>query len=666
MQYQDYVKLSELLNKYNYEYHVCDSPTVSDAEYDQLMQKLLQYEASNPDNVLADSPGRVVGGAVASGFSKRQHRQVMQSLDNVFSQDDCAAFFKRCEQAYAGASSELVIEPKIDGLAISLVYENGLLVAAVTRGDGAMGEDVTQNVRTMAAVPLRLRGEVPDLLEIRGEIFILRANFIKLNEDQRKLGNEPFANPRNAAAGSLRQLDSRITAGRSLNIFCYAIGELVGFRMPASQSLLLEQLKVWGVPVCPLAKLINHNKLAGEYKSLLAKREGLAYEIDGLVVKINQVAAQNEIGRSARAPKHAVAYKFPAEEVIATVNNIIWQVGRTGLVTPVAKLDPVSVNGVTVQSASLHNYAELVRKDVRVADSVMLRRAGDVIPEVVSVVLAMRVADAKAAVYPSYCPDCESVLELSGDKRQLRCGNALNCIGQIVGALEHFVSKNALNISGLGPQILQLFVEQGFVKRPIDLYKLCEEDLAKLPGLGELSAKNIIMAIGQSKSAVNWRLLYGFGIDGVGVVTAKNILKSFSINDLAQASCDDLQQVEMVGPIIAAAVVTYFKLEDVIADVGSFVGLGFNCAESYGAGGNGGKLAGQVWVITGTFSFASRDVIQGWLEGAGAQVVASVTKRVTNLAVGSKPGSKLVKAESLAIKIYNEDSLRLLLASLAV
>ena len=661
MNQAEYEQLCRTIDEHNHRYHVLDNPSITDTQYDALMQKLLAYESAHPKQVLAHSPSRVVGGAIAPGFEKHTHLVPMLSLDNAFDLASMEKFLERCAKVVPEAINALVCEPKIDGLAMSLTYRQGKLVSAVTRGNGRVGENVTANVRTIAAVPAQLRGQVPELVEIRGEVYMSKADFQRLNEACEAAGESGFANPRNAAAGSLRQLDSTVTAKRSLKIFCYGLGALQGYSEIKSQSALLQQFQAWGLPTCREARMIAQARLAQTYADLMAKRNNLPYEIDGMVVKIDSIAAQALLGTSSRAPKYALAFKFPAQEVITEIKAINWQVGRTGLVTPVAEVEPTEVTGVLVSHASLHNYSELQRKGVYPGALVRLRRAGDVIPEIVGLAVQQQKTEISTEVdYPRQCPSCSSALVLSSEGKQLRCENSLQCPAQQLGGFEQFVSRQAMDIEGLGPKILEQLIVHQLITRPVDLYGLNIEQLAVLPGLGQKSAENIVEAIQASVGREGWRLLVGLGIDGVGVVTAQTLHQHFSLSELMQAPHEALLALDTVGPVIADAIVAYFARSDVQEDAAKFLALGLYAEQGVSVLLEG-ELVGQVWMITGRFAFASRDALKAHLQAKGAKVVSALSKKVTHLAVGTEPGSKLAKAQALGVTLCDEVQLKDLL-----
>jgi len=554
-------KLRELINQYNYQYYVEDESVIPDAEYDRLMQELTAIENESPELIIDSSPTQRVGSAPLDSFPEIKHEVPMLSLGNAFDEDEMTAFDRRIREKLELGSVEYVAETKLDGLAISILYEDGQLIRAATRGDGTTGEDVTLNVRTIKSIPLGLLDEkYPKRVEIRGEVFMTHDGFKKLNDKQRQQGEKLFVNPRNAAAGSLRQLDSRITSERHLSFFAYGVGIAEGGMMPESHAELLSRLKAWGVPVSPETKVMV--KLAAcfdFYKSIASRRSSLGYDIDGVVFKVNRLAQQDNMGAVSRAPRWAIAYKFPPEEELTEILDIEIQVGRTGALTPVARLKPVFVGGVTVTNATLHNEDELKRKDVRVGDTVIVRRAGDVIPEVLKVVMERRPKNARIFKMPSNCPICGSDIEREEGEAITRCSGGLYCSAQQIQAIIHFASRRAMNVDGLGDKLIEQLVEKGLINNVSDLYTVTQEQLAELERMAEKSATNIITALNNSKKTTLDRFLYALGIREVGDATARSLASHFgNLSAIQSASQETLEEVADVGPIVARHIVTFF------------------------------------------------------------------------------------------------------------
>ncbi len=557
------MELRKEIEEHNYRYYVLSDPTVSDAIYDQLFQELKTLETEHPELVIANSPTQRVGAKPISQFNTVTHEIAMLSLDNVFDEEGLTAFNDRILQRLkTDLPIEYLGEPKYDGIAISLLYENGELIRGASRGDGTQGEDVTHNIKTISAIPLRLRGKViPERLEVRGEVFMPKAGFLALNKSLIKKNEKPFVNPRNAASGSLRQLDAAITATRPLDFFAYGLGVVTGTHLPDKQSEVLEQLKQFGFPVCEwVTSLEDLSACEAYYQKLLSLRQKLVYEIDGVVFKVNELAVQRTLGFVARAPRWAVAYKFPAEEKLTSVKAINYQVGRTGAVTPVARLVPVFVGGVTVSNATLHNFDELFRKDIRVGDTVVVRRAGDVIPEVVKSIKEKRPKTAKKVRLITECPECGAeVLKLESEA-VARCMGGLYCPAQLKQSIKHFVSRRAMNIEGLGDKLVDVLVEEKLIRDVADIYSLDLHRLAALPRMGEKSAQNLLLAIEKSKKTQLSRFLYALGIREVGEATAAALAQYFGdLAPLMQADEDTLQQVDEVGVIVAANVCHFFQ-----------------------------------------------------------------------------------------------------------
>jgi DNA ligase (NAD+) len=658
--------LREQLRYHNHRYYVLDDPEIPDAEYDRLFRELQALEAQHPELVTPDSPTQRVGVTPLSEFGEIRHAIPMLSLGNVFSDEELLAFDKRIhDRLKSDTEIEFVAEPKLDGLAISLMYENGVFTRAATRGDGETGEDVTQNVRTIDAVPLRLMGEGwPQVLEVRGEIYMPKAGFNALNERLRNEGAKTFVNPRNAAAGSLRQLDSRITAQRPLTIFCYAVGLVEGGEMPATHYASLQQLAVWGFRVCPEIRVVQGAAGCLDfYRSIGSKRESLPYDIDGVVYKVNAITLQQELGFVSRAPRWAIAHKFPAQEEITVLEDVEFQVGRTGALTPVARLKPVFVGGVTVSNATLHNMDEIERKDVRIGDSVIVRRAGDVIPEVARVILERRPQDARPIAMPSHCPVCGSDVQRPEGEAVARCTGGLYCPAQVKETIKHFASRKAMNIDGLGDKLVEQFFEQGLIRHVDDLYRLIEkkEQIAALERMGDKSAENLVNALEKSKATTLERFIFALGIREVGEATAKILARHFgSLENLQSADEETLRLVPDVGPVVAANIAQFFREAHNGDTIRHLRELGVHWADYEARPPEALPLAGKTYVITGTLS-RSRDEIKADLEALGAKVAGSVSKKTTALIAGENAGSKLDKAESLGVEVLDEAALSVLL-----
>ncbi len=658
-------QLRDQLNRHSYLYYVLDNPEIPDSEYDRLYRELQQLESKYPEKVTADSPTQRVGGQPLKSFSQIKHRIPMLSLDNVFNDDELRAFFKRLgDRLGLEEALEFNAEPKLDGLAVSLMFENGLFVQAATRGDGTTGEDVTQNVKTIHSVPLRLIGTgIPGLLEVRGEVFMPKAGFNQLNRRAIEQGEKTFVNPRNAAAGSLRQLDPKITAARPLAFYSYSTGAVEQGSLPASQHEILLQLRKWGLPVCPEIKRTSGVEGCIEYyRSIERQRDDLPYDIDGVVYKVNEIALQQRLGFVARAPRWAIAHKFPAQEEMTSIANVDFQVGRTGAITPVARLEPVFVGGVTVSNATLHNMDEVERKDIRVGDKVYIRRAGDVIPEVVGVVPGSREKKLKKIRLPQKCPVCGSDIERIEGEAIARCTGGLVCRAQRTEAIKHFASRKAMDIDGLGDKLVEQLVGTGMIESVVDLYRLDLEQVAALERMGQKSAENLINAIDNSREPALAKLIYALGIREVGEATARSLAKSFnSLQAIIDATEDALQQIQDIGPIVAKHITHFFAQEHnqrIINELLKEITI-----ESETVNTHEQKLTGKTFVITGTLPNITRDEAKALLESAGAKVSGSVSSRTDYLVAGEKAGSKRVKAEKLGIEVIDEARMRELLAS---
>lgn len=658
-------RLEELKNTLHYHavrYYVEDSPEIPDAEYDRLMRELLDIEAEHPEWVTVDSPSQRVGGMPLDGFKPVTHEIPMLSLDNAFDDEEIDSFYKRMNDRLSGGEVKtFCCEPKLDGLAVSLLYENGVLVQAATRGDGTTGENITENVRTIKAIPLRLNGQGwPTRIEVRGEVFMPKAGFDKLNEDALKKGEKVFVNPRNAAAGSLRQLDSRITAKRPLNFYAYSVGVVEGADLSDSHYQRFLQLKGWGLPMCPETRQVSSlTAVKAYYQDILQRRDQLAYEIDGVVIKVDDIDIQEQLGFVARAPRWAIAYKFPAQEEITQLKDVEFQVGRTGAVTPVAKLEPVFVGGVTVSNATLHNGDEIARLGVKIGDSVVIRRAGDVIPQVVSVVLERRPDDARDIHFPTHCPVCQSEVERVEGEAVARCTGGLVCQAQRKEALKHFVSRKALDVDGLGEKVIEQLVDREMVHTPADLFKLSAGVLTVLDRMGPKSAQNVVDALKQAKETTLPRFLYSLGIREVGEATAANLAMHFkTLEKIQEASHEALVEVPDIGAIVASHITAFFAEENNQAVIRELLEMGIHWPQVAAPDESTPQpLAGKTVVLTGTLTQLSRSDAKAALQALGAKVTGSVSKNTDVLFAGENAGSKLAKAQDLGIEIKTEQDL---------
>ncbi len=650
--------------QHDYQYYVLDAPTISDNEYDGLYRLLVELEKNFPELVSSDSPTQRVGGVALKAFESVTHRQAMLSLNNAFDDDELLAFDKRIRDGLGVESVEYAVEPKFDGLAITLTYENGVFTQGATRGDGYTGENVTHNLRTIRAIPTRLAiPKLPALLEVRGEVLLLKRDFERLNATQEKLGAKLFANPRNAAAGSLRQLDAKITATRPLHFFAYGLGEAIGVPELHSHAAAMDYLAKLHFPVSDLrAVKYGAEGLREYYQAIGAKRQDLPFDIDGVVYKVNQFSQQDELGFVSRAPRWAIAHKYPAEEAVTLVEDITVQVGRTGAITPVARLKAVFVGGVTVTNATLHNEDELKRKDIRIGDTVIVRRAGDVIPEVVSVVQEKRPADARLFTMPTACPECGSHIERPADEAVARCTGGLFCPAQRKQAITHFASRRAMDIEGLGEKLADQLVEANLVHSLDDIYKLDVATLANLDRMAQKSAQNVIDALNQSKQTTLARFIYGLGIRNVGEATAKDLSSHFgSLQALLDADLETLLQVNDVGPIVAESILQFFSEPHNIQVIASMRNLGVQWPETEGKQTVSGVLLGKTFVLTGALPNLSRDAAQALIETAGGKVSGSVSKKTDFVVAGTEAGSKLEKAQSLNVAVIDEAGLLALL-----
>ena len=650
-------KLREEIDYHNYRYYVLDEPEIPDSEYDRLLRELQKLEAEYPELITPESPTQRVGATPLAEFQEIKHLLPMLSLNNAFSDAEVDDFDRRARERANVNEISYTAEPKLDGLAISLLYEQGILVRGATRGDGVTGEDVTQNVRTIETIPLKLIGtDYPELLEVRGEVIMTKSGFNKLNDIQRKKGEKTFANPRNAAAGSLRQLDSKITATRPLAFYCYAIGKTEGWKGLATHSATLKQLRDWGFRMNPEIKTVKGLRgCLDYYHTIEKKRDSLDYDIDGVVYKVDDFKLQDEIGFVSRAPRWAVAHKFAAQEEMTKLLDIDIQVGRTGALTPVARLEPVFVGGVTVTNATLHNQDEIERKDIRVGDTVIVRRAGDVIPEVVSAIPSKRPRNAKRFKMPELCPVCGSHVVRLENEAVARCTGGLYCAAQRKEAIKHFASRKAMDVEGLGDKLVEQLVDEGKIQDISDLYHLDKRSIATMERMGDKSAENLINALEKSKQTTLDRFLYALGIKQVGETTAKTLAQHFgNLEAIMQAKEEALISVEDVGPVVADSIAGFFQEQhnlDVIKKLCK-EGVQWPDVEVISIGEQ--PLSGKTFVVTGTLSSMTRDEAKAALHRLGAKVAGSVSKKTDYVVVGDNPGSKASKAEALGVAILDE------------
>ena len=661
-------ELHEQLHYHNHRYYVLDDPEIPDSEYDKLLRELQELEAQYPQLITQDSPTQRVGAKALGVFTQVKHLLPMLSLANAFSDEEVQAFEKRMLDRLDDKDIDVIeysVEPKLDGLAVSLLYESGILVQGATRGDGETGENITENVRTIKSVPLKLTGNnIPQTLEVRGEVYMPKASFEALNKRARETGGKTFVNPRNAAAGSLRQLDSKITASRNLAMYCYSTGRIVGADLSENHFDALQQLAGWGFRICPDIKVVKGAVGCLEYyQDIGVKRDSLSYDIDGVVYKVNSLDLQKQLGFVSRAPRWAIAHKFPAQEQMTVLNDVEFQVGRTGALTPVARLEPVFVGGVTVTNATLHNMDEIARKDIRIGDTVIVRRAGDVIPEVARIVPEKRPDDARKIIIPARCPVCDSAVEQIDGEAVARCSGGLYCPAQRKEAIKHFASRKALDIDGLGDKLVEQLFDEKLIENISDLYHLTAEQLSGLERMGDKSAQNLVNALEISKTPSLARFIFALGIREVGETTAKSLANHYrSLDALKIASVEELQQVADVGPIVAGHVVSFFQQVHNNEVIDALLASGINPELPEALDSNATlPLMGNTYVITGTLENMSRDEAKAKLEILGAKVSGSVSKKTTAVIAGDKAGSKLAKAEQLGVEVLNEDALHKLL-----
>lgn len=652
--------LKSVIQEHDHCYYVLDDPKISDHEYDNLLRKLKEIEEAYPECITPDSPTQRVGGSPISEFNQIQHTKPMLSLGNAFGVDELKAFNKRINDTLDTQDVEFNAELKFDGLAVTIFYEKGIMKYAATRGDGNIGEDVTHNIKTIKTIPLKLHGEShPQIFEVRGEVLMDKNDFKELNKSQINLSQKTFANPRNAAAGSLRQLDPKITARRKLKFFAYSLGQIDQSIEFKNHTDILNYINNVGIPISSYAEKVKGiEQMQNFYERVLKKRNDLPFDIDGIVYKVNSIKNQENLGYVSKAPRWAIAYKFPAEEAETIVNDINVQVGRTGVITPVARLQPVFVSGVTVTNATLHNEDEMLRKDIRIGDSVVVRRAGDVVPEVVRVIKEKRPLHAKVFEMPQNCPICKSiVIRIDGEAAQ-RCTGQLKCEAQVKQAISHYVSRKAMNIDGLGSKIIDHFYEKGMIKNISDIYQLDYNQIQKMEGFGEKSAENLKEAIELSKQTTLAKFIYALGIRNVGEATSKDLARQLgTLGNLMKASIDDFLEIKDVGPVVAESLHQFFQEDENQIILNEILRHGVKWDDQALNVFKDQKLNQQTFVITGTLENFSRDQIKDLIETNGGKVSGSVSKKTSFLIIGDNPGSKAEKAEELGVDIINEKQL---------
>ena len=653
-------KLRQDLRRYEYEYHVLDNPTIPDAEYDRLFHQLKALEATHPELITADSPTQRVGAKPLSGFAQIRHEIPMLSLDNVFSDEEFYAFVKRIEDRLIRLPEPLTFccEPKLDGLAVIILYVNGVLTQAATRGDGTTGEDITANIRTIRNIPLQLLMDNPPArLEVRGEVFMPHEGFERLNQQALEKGEKTFANPRNAAAGSLRQLDPKITSKRPLVLNAYGIGIAEGVDLPNTHYDRLQWLKSIGIPVNPEIRLCNGtDEVLDFYRDIQNKRSSLGYDIDGTVLKINDIALQEKLGFISKAPRWAIAYKFPAQEELTRLNDVEFQVGRTGAITPVAKLEPVFVAGVTVSNATLHNGDEIQRLDIAIGDTVVIRRAGDVIPQIIGVLHDRRPADARPIVFPETCPVCDSAIVRIEGEAVARCTGGLFCAAQRKEALKHFVSRKAMDIDGVGGKLIEQLVDRELIHTPADLFKLDLTTLTRLERMGAKSAENALASLEKAKNTTLARFIFALGIREVGEATALNLANHFkTLEALQNADLEALQQVPDVGEVVANRILAFWHEPHNVAVVNDLIqqGVHWETVETKEVTEN--RFKGKTVVLTGTLTQMGRNEAKALLQDMGAKVSGSVSAKTDFVIAGDAAGSKLTKAQELGVAVLTEE-----------
>ena len=656
----EYEQLKDELNQHNHSYYVLDEPTIPDSEYDRRMRRLQEIEQQNPELLSDDSPSQRVGGAPLPSFSQVSHAVPMLSLDNAFSDEELEAFDRRISDRLnykADQQIDYVCEPKLDGVAVSLLYRDGLLVRGATRGDGKVGEDITANVRTINSIPLKLSGAgIPELLEVRGEIYLPRSGFDKINALAMAKGDKPFVNPRNAAAGSLRQLDSKITASRPLEMCAYSVGQFQGGETPDSHLNMLKALGGWGFKINTYVEAVQGIAACeAYYERMQERRDQLPYDIDGIVYKVNDLSLQQRLGFVAKAPRWAIARKFPAQEEMTQLLDVEFQVGRTGALTPVARLAPVFVGGVTVSNATLHNGDEIARLGLCIGDTVIIRRAGDVIPKVAAVVMDLRPADARPIVFPENCPVCQSPVRRIEGEAVARCSGGLFCGAQSKEAIKHFASRKAMDIDGLGDKLVELLVDRGLIYSPADLYELTAAKIADLDRMGEKSAQNLIDAIAASRQTTLGKFLFALGIREVGEATGQTLARNFgSLEAIIEADQDALLEVDDIGPVVAYYIRDFFRNPDNLSIINALRESGVSWDDIDISAQDSQPLKGQTWVLTGGMEIMSRAEAKDRLQELGAKVAGSVSAKTSQVVAGPGAGSKLTKAQSLDIPVFDE------------
>ena len=664
---EEYKNLVAELNQHNHRYYVLDNPSVPDSEYDRQMRKLQDMEVSHPDIATEDSPTQRVGGMALQSFSQIKHGLPMLSLDNAFSDAELQDFERKVKDRLNQTTDiEYVCEPKLDGAAVSILYRDGVLVYGATRGDGNVGEDITANVRTIKSVPLKLQGgNIPHLLEVRGEIYLPKVGFDALNEAARAVGGKSFVNPRNAAAGSLRQLDSKVTASRPLEMCAYSVGQYQAERTPTTHQDMLQALCGWGFKLNDYVETVTGVDACADYYQRLAKRRNkLPYDIDGIVYKVNELALQERLGFVAKAPRWAIARKFPAQEEMTQLLGVEFQVGRTGAITPVARLEPVFVGGVTVSNATLHNRDEIERLGVRIGDVVIIRRAGDVIPQIAKVVLEKRPLDAEVIVFPERCPVCQSSVQRNTGEAVARCSGGLFCGAQIKEAIKHFASRKAMDIDGLGDKLVELMVDKAIIFSVADLYELDESRLVGLERMAEKSVANLVAAIDVSKETTLAKFLYALGIREVGEATAQTLANNFgAIEMIAQSSVEELLEIDDIGPVVARHIANFFRNPDNLSIIEALRNAGVKWPDIDLSSQGAQLLKGQTWVLTGGMQIMSRAEAKDALQALGAKVASSVSAKTSQVVAGPGAGSKLTKAENLGIAVMDEAELMAFLSA---
>lgn len=663
---QQVEQLRNIIRQHEYQYYVLDDPRIPDVEYDKLMQQLRDLELKYPALITPESPTQRVGGMALNQFTTIRHEMPMLSLDNIFADDGLIAFDKRVRERIDSSSANLqyCCELKLDGLAVSILYENGNFARAATRGDGNMGEDISENVKTIKSIPLKLIGEnIPSRLEVRGEVFMTHQAFDKLNHDAEKNHEKVFANPRNAAAGSLRQLDPRITAKRSLSFYCYGVGIFEGATLPDTHYGRLMQFKQWGIPVSDYVKIVNGaSEVLDYFHNVENERMTLGFDIDGVVIKVNQIDLQQQLGFVARAPRWAIAFKFPAQEQVTQLLKVDFQVGRTGAITPVARLEPVAVAGVVVSNATLHNSDEIDRLGIREGDFVTIRRAGDVIPKVVAVMLDKRPENTRTIEFPTHCPVCGSLIVRDEGEAISRCSGGLFCAAQRKESLKHFVSRRAMDITGFGDRIIEQLVDKQYIKTPVDLYYLTLPQLCSLDKVGEKLATNLRNALDKSKRTTLGRFIFALGIPHVGEVTAESLANEFgSLEAIRNCDVEQLQKVNDIGEVIAKSIVNFLEEEHnrniIDALISDKIGINWQPVTVKAPNIVNNIFKDKVIVLTGTLSSMPRDEAKEKLKQLGAKITGSVSKNTDIVIAGESAGSKLTKAEELSIQIMDEQTM---------